>query len=235
MAVWVASCHRLQCAAFAGNVGRRVERERASERASSPPAEAVSPPADGGRPGCTWQSLRDGTRQSIVRPLGLLPLRSRWSRERVRGWAFAVVLPPCRGKARSECSAWGCPRGYPADAMRAGRAGRSRLQASLGGESEDGNVVRRGATVPPGESQGALLGERASGCWRRDAAAAVTRYGRRVPSAEKRCSYLVDPASSHMLVSKTKPCTCKYERSSLRNCEWLIKSVTVHLTVPPLG
>ena len=24
--------------------------------------------------------------------------------------------------------------------------------------------------------------------------------------------YLVDPASSHMLVSKTKPCTCKYKR-----------------------
>ena len=24
-------------------------------------------------------------------------------------------------------------------------------------------------------------------------------------------SYLVDPASSHMLVSKLKPCTCKYQ------------------------
>ena len=24
-------------------------------------------------------------------------------------------------------------------------------------------------------------------------------------------SYLVDPASSHMLVSKIKPCMCKYE------------------------
>lgn len=24
--------------------------------------------------------------------------------------------------------------------------------------------------------------------------------------------YLVDPASSHMLVSKIKPCMCKYER-----------------------
>ena len=28
----------------------------------------------------------------------------------------------------------------------------------------------------------------------------------------RRSSYLVDPASSHMLVSKTKPCMCKYER-----------------------
>lgn len=27
---------------------------------------------------------------------------------------------------------------------------------------------------------------------------------------EKEC-YLVDPASSHMLVSKIKPCMCKYE------------------------
>lgn len=26
------------------------------------------------------------------------------------------------------------------------------------------------------------------------------------------CSSLVDPASSHMLVSKIKPCMCKYER-----------------------
>ena len=28
---------------------------------------------------------------------------------------------------------------------------------------------------------------------------------------EKRNSYLVDPASSHMLVSKIKPCMCKYK------------------------
>ena len=30
-----------------------------------------------------------------------------------------------------------------------------------------------------------------------------------VPSC--RFSYLVDPASSHMLVSKIKPCMCKYQ------------------------
>ena len=29
--------------------------------------------------------------------------------------------------------------------------------------------------------------------------------------ASKKSGYLVDPASSHMLVSKTKPCMCKYE------------------------
>ena len=28
----------------------------------------------------------------------------------------------------------------------------------------------------------------------------------------ERNSYLVDPASSHMLVSKIKPCMCKYEQ-----------------------
>ena len=31
-----------------------------------------------------------------------------------------------------------------------------------------------------------------------------------VPASIKEC-YLVDPASSHMLVSKIKPCMCKYE------------------------
>ena len=35
----------------------------------------------------------------------------------------------------------------------------------------------------------------------------VDSFGRGVT---KEC-YLVDPASSHMLVSKIKPCTCKYE------------------------
>ena len=29
--------------------------------------------------------------------------------------------------------------------------------------------------------------------------------------ASPRTCYLVDPASSHMLVSKIKPCMCKYE------------------------
>jgi hypothetical protein len=36
----------------------------------------------------------------------------------------------------------------------------------------------------------------------------------------------VDPASSHMLIAKIKPCMSKYKRI-LWNCEWLIKSVTV--------
>jgi hypothetical protein len=44
-------------------------------------------------------------------------------------------------------------------------------------------------------------------------------------------SYLVDPASSHMLVSKIKPCMSKYKQIVRRNCEWLIKSVIVYLMV----
>lgn len=42
------------------------------------------------------------------------------------------------------------------------------------------------------------MGPRESGPWRR---------GR-----QREGCYLVDPASSHMLVSKIKPCMCKYER-----------------------
>ncbi len=45
-------------------------------------------------------------------------------------------------------------------------------------------------------------------------------------------SYLVDSASSHMLVSKIKPCMSKYKQTIRRNCEWLIKSVIVYLIVP---
>ena len=40
--------------------------------------------------------------------------------------------------------------------------------------------------------------------------------------------YLVDPASSHMLVSKIKPCMCQYTPIIRRNREWLIKSVMIH-------
>ena len=43
---------------------------------------------------------------------------------------------------------------------------------------------------------------------------------------------LVDPASSHTLVLKIKPCMSKYKQPILRNCEWLIISVIVYLIVP---
>lgn len=38
----------------------------------------------------------------------------------------------------------------------------------------------------------------------------VIGEGSCVPVSDEEC-YLVDPASSHMLVSKIKPCMCKYE------------------------
>ena len=46
-----------------------------------------------------------------------------------------------------------------------------------------------------------------------------------------RCQHinLVDPASSHMLVSKIKPCMSQYKSFTWRNCEWLIKTVIVYL------
>ena len=46
--------------------------------------------------------------------------------------------------------------------------------------------------------------------------------------AGDRIRYLVDPASSHMLVSKTKPCKYKYKQFIRRNCRWLIKTVSVY-------
>ena len=42
---------------------------------------------------------------------------------------------------------------------------------------------------------------------------------------------LVDPASSHMLVSKTQPCKSKYKQFIRRNCRWLIKTVIVSMSV----
>lgn len=44
-------------------------------------------------------------------------------------------------------------------------------------------------------------------------------------------SNLVDPASSHTLVSKIKPCMSKYKQFIQRNCEWLIISVIIYLIV----
>ena len=41
---------------------------------------------------------------------------------------------------------------------------------------------------------------------------------------------LVDPASSHMLVSKIKPCKSKYKFVK-RNCEWLIKTVIIYVKI----
>jgi hypothetical protein len=51
-------------------------------------------------------------------------------------------------------------------------------------------------------------------------------------TSERWLNNLVDPASSHMLVLKIKPCMSKYKHLIQRNCEWLIKSVIVYLIIP---
>ena len=43
-------------------------------------------------------------------------------------------------------------------------------------------------------------------------------------------SHLVDPASSHMLSSKAKPCMSKY-KGPARNCERLITTVVIHMAL----
>ena len=43
--------------------------------------------------------------------------------------------------------------------------------------------------------------------------------------------YLVDPASSHMLVLKIKPCMPEYRWTKNRDCGWLIKSVIINLVM----
>ena len=50
----------------------------------------------------------------------------------------------------------------------------------------------------------------------------------RLPYVSYHSTYLVDPASSHMLVSKTKPCMSKYKQIILRDCGRLIKTVTIY-------
>ena len=46
-------------------------------------------------------------------------------------------------------------------------------------------------------------------------------------------SYLVDPASSHMLSSKAKPCMSKYKGIQARNCERLITTVVICTALSP--
>ena len=85
-------------------------------------------------------------------------------------------------------------------------------------------------------------GGRRRGCcgegrlWRRSNAAAAAppplrkrrTTDRASCSSQKYIIYLVDPASSHMLVSKIKPCMCQYTPILRQNREWLIKSVMIH-------
>lgn len=45
---------------------------------------------------------------------------------------------------------------------------------------------------------------------------AFSREGRRESALLNKVRYLVDPASSHMLVSKIKPCMSKYKRYTVK-------------------
>ena len=80
------------------------------------------------------------------------------------------------------------------------------------------------------EDDGPALGPTSDACWlaaaRRFEANEVrtSRSESALPICER---YLVDPASSHMLDSKTKPCMYKYMHFLLQNRGWLIKSVEV--------
>jgi hypothetical protein len=81
----------------------------------------------------------------------------------------------------------------------------------------------------------------AKNAWRASGASALGCSSAKFLSARTPCgfgqlrthdSYLVDPASSHMLVSKIKPCMSKYKQVIRRNCRWLLKSVIVYLMIP---
>ena len=47
-------------------------------------------------------------------------------------------------------------------------------------------------------------------------------------------SYLVDPASSHMLVLKIKPCMSKYKHLYRETADGSLKQLSVYLMVPLL-
>ena len=47
-------------------------------------------------------------------------------------------------------------------------------------------------------------------------------------------SYLVDPASSHMLVLKIKPCMSKYKQLYRETADGSLKQLSVYLMVPLL-
>ena len=76
--------------------------------------------------------------------------------------------------------------------------------------------------------RGSAANDHVSGARRAAATSAVRRPSR--PRFARR-RYPVDPAGSHMLVLRAKPCTSKYERLEQRNCEWLITSAIIHLAV----
>ena len=103
-----------------------------------------------------------------------------------------------------------------------GIAGRPRDDRPSGASMSRGDFYREGGS-PLERSSSRSRDERevASESLRRPARRASAAFAERVPGGCRvvgwalpvvRLGYLVDPASSHMLVSKTKPCMSKYER-----------------------
>ena len=101
------------------------------------------------------------------------------------------------------------PRAPSVPADRRGRVGARALDRALGcgtfrGRGVSAPSARRTHFVPRRERRSCPVSGPRKPHRRRAGARAV-------PDVAKEC-YLVDPASSHMLVSKIKPCMCKYEQ-----------------------
>ena len=64
--------------------------------------------------------------------------------------------------------------------------------------------------------------------------ARASRTHGRLTRCPRESSYLVDPASSHMLVSKIKPCMSKYKHLYRETADGSLKQLSVYLMVPLL-
>ena len=114
----------------------------------------------------------------------------------------------------------------------------SSLTCAKGGDGDgscaDGTVEAVHAPHSTKESKRCQSNQRDGGKERDDDGGSCSGSGwRRLavlgpPSFDENNNYLVDPASSHMLVSKIKPCMCQYTPTLRQNREWLIKSVMIH-------
>ena len=201
--------------------GRSVKGPRSwSSSARSAPAGRTAAGAAVRRVACRWVSFRSECEETARRGMsafavtgrgcGVLPPRDSGKRKERRfaiwplsGGAQGGAGPrrgisPALLRGTRLCPAWGATR-------------------RTGGKPKDGCVWRpkaRGAScrtsvgqdVPRPEGRGVVaLGEavRDGAGWGHPGSPWFGNFGRN--------SYLVDPASSHMLVSKIKPCMCKYK------------------------
>ena len=223
----------------AGPRGRPARFPAAVRGAVRPPWRRLGAPAQSPRStrpgvperrGGVVRPRRDGR---VSRTDGRWPRsRSRGGRGRPRGGRLGQALPP--GTSRGADVRGTCPERRP----RPGRRPRTRWGTGDLARSGVGAAHHAGPRRPGGRTagrggkrEGAGAGAGVPGsCGTRNlppaspfapAAAAAQRHaappaggaarGRRGP--RQRGRYLVDSASSHMLVSKIKPCMCKYKQS----------------------